>query len=90
MFNELVNKVESWIAVKNAFLANDELGDSLDSVDNLVKNHDGFEKTVVAQGDKTDQLQKMAGDLTKKDTENRGYIEQRCDQIKRQHQTLLR
>lgn len=89
LFNELANKVESWIAGKNAFLSNDELGDSLDSVDNLVKNHDGFEKTVVAQGDKTDQLHKMATELIKKDAENRDYIERRCDQIKKQHQKLL-
>lgn len=35
-----------------AFLANDDLGDSLDSVEALIKKHEDFEKSLAAQEEK--------------------------------------
>ena len=35
-----------------AFLANEDLGDSLDSVEALFKKHDDFEKSLAAQEEK--------------------------------------
>ena len=40
------------IAFTQAFLANEDLGDSLDSVEALFKKHDDFEKSLAAQEEK--------------------------------------
>lgn len=91
LFNEFAVKVESWIASKEAFLANDDLGDSLDSVQNLMKKHDAFEKTVTVQeAEKMEQLNAMVESLLQKDPDNSDYVRKRRDDISRQHQQLLR
>ena len=41
-----------FIAFEQAFLANEDLGDSLDSVEALFKKHDDFEKSLAAQEEK--------------------------------------
>ena len=46
-------QIEGWIAAQEATLANDDLGDSLDSVDALLKKQDDFEKSLAAQEEKT-------------------------------------
>ena len=40
------------MANQEAFLASEDLGDSLDGVNALVKKHDDFEKSVHAHSDK--------------------------------------
>ena len=40
------------IVFEQAFLANEDLGDSLDSVEALFKKHDDFEKSLAAQEEK--------------------------------------
>lgn len=44
LFKELADQKESWIANKEAFINNDDLGDSYTSVDKLIKKHEAFEK----------------------------------------------
>ena len=46
-----------------AFLANDDLGDSLDSVEALVKKHEDFEKSLAAQEEKVKALDEFATKL---------------------------
>lgn len=46
-----------------AFLANDDLGDSLDSVEALMKKHDDFEKSLAAQEEKIKALDEFASKL---------------------------
>lgn len=47
---------EGWLSSKEAFVADYDLGDSVDTVDMLIRKHDNFEKTLHAQGDKLDAL----------------------------------
>jgi spectrin alpha len=46
-----------------AFLANDDLGDSLDSVESLIKKHEDFEKSLAAQEEKIKALDEFATKL---------------------------
>lgn len=49
--------------VFQAFLANDDLGDSLDSVEALIKKHEDFEKSLAAQEEKIKALDEFATKL---------------------------
>lgn len=46
-----------------AFLANEDLGDSQDSVEALIKKHEDFEKSLAAQEEKIKALNEFAGKL---------------------------
>ena len=46
-----------------AFLANEDVGDSLDSVEALLKKHEDFEKSLVAQEEKIKALDEFASKL---------------------------
>lgn len=73
-FDEQADMTENWLAGKEAFLSNDDLGDSMDTVDNLIKKHNGFETALAAQSDKIEKLQQAADVLLAKDTEHKDHI----------------
>lgn len=52
-----------WLSSKEAFLNNEDLGDSMASVEALIRKHDMFEKTVKAQSDIIEHLEKFATEL---------------------------
>lgn len=54
IFNDLSKKCDSWLATKEAFLNNDDLGSNLASVEDLLKKHDSFVKSLSAQQRVTD------------------------------------
>merc|ERR1711892_192516 len=56
-----------WIEEKEAFLNNDDLGDSISAVEALTRKHNGFVKTMEKQGVVIDELEKKGEDLTKND-----------------------
>lgn len=43
---------ECFLSIYKAFLLNEDLGDSLDSVEALLKKHEDFEKSLSAQEEK--------------------------------------
>lgn len=49
MFNHEAEQAESWIGKKETFLANEDVGSSLDSVDDLIKKYEDFDKALQAQ-----------------------------------------
>ncbi|KAI1305303.1 Spectrin alpha chain [Halotydeus destructor] len=51
------------MAKQEAFLANEDLGDSLDSVEALIKKHEDFEKSLAAQEEKIKALDEFATKL---------------------------
>lgn len=51
------------MAKQEAFLANEDLGDSLDSVESLIKKHEDFEKSLAAQEEKIKALDEFATKL---------------------------
>ncbi|XP_076313686.1 LOW QUALITY PROTEIN: spectrin beta chain, non-erythrocytic 5-like [Tachypleus tridentatus] len=69
MFIEQAKQVEVWLASQEAFLNNDDLGDSTAGVESLIRKHDNFEKKMFAQSEKVDQFEKS----TKKLVDNGHY-----------------
>lgn len=49
LFNREAEAAESWMAKREAFLATEELGDSLDAVEGLIKKHEDMDKSLQAQ-----------------------------------------
>ncbi|XP_066955513.1 spectrin beta chain, non-erythrocytic 5 isoform X7 [Macrobrachium rosenbergii] len=88
IFLEMTEQANSWLASKEAFLNNDDLGDSMASVEALIKKHENFEKTFEAQGNKIEQLEIFAKDLLKKDHYDSDGIRQRLRVVTRKRDNL--
>ncbi|GAB6021924.1 hypothetical protein CHUAL_006087 [Chamberlinius hualienensis] len=56
-------QADTWMAKQEAFLSNDDLGDSLDSVEALIKKHEDFAKSLAAQEEKIKALDEFATKL---------------------------
>ncbi|KAH8851040.1 Spectrin alpha chain [Schistosoma japonicum] len=54
---------ESWIGKQEALLEINDVGDSLDSVEALIRKHEDFEKSLLAQEEKMHQLDEFAEKL---------------------------
>ena len=53
-------QAETWMAKQEAFLSNEDLGDSLDSAEALLKKHNDFETSLAAQDVKFSLLDEFA------------------------------
>lgn len=49
LFSRDCEQAENWMAAREAFLASDDKGDSLDSVEALIKKHEDFDKAINVQ-----------------------------------------
>lgn len=74
------DQTSTWLAKQESFLHNNDLGDSLDSVESLIKKHEDFEKTLAAQDDKIKALDEFATKLI----ENEHYAKADVDERRRQ------
>ncbi|XP_054270638.1 spectrin alpha chain-like isoform X2 [Macrosteles quadrilineatus] len=63
LFYRDTEQADTWMAKQEAFLANEDLGDSLDSVEALIKKHEDFEKSLAAQEEKIKALDEFATKL---------------------------
>ncbi|XP_037069817.1 spectrin beta chain, non-erythrocytic 1-like [Pollicipes pollicipes] len=63
LFDRQAQQAHAWLAAKEAFLNNDDLGDSIASVEALIKKHRSFEKTFAAQASRVDELEHSAVQL---------------------------
>ncbi|KHN88357.1 Spectrin alpha chain [Toxocara canis] len=63
LFYRDTEQAETWMTKQEAFLANEDLGDSLDSVESLIKKHEDFEKSLAAQEEKINALDEFATKL---------------------------
>uniref|UniRef100_A0A1B0AD16 Spectrin beta chain, non-erythrocytic 5 n=1 Tax=Glossina pallidipes TaxID=7398 RepID=A0A1B0AD16_GLOPL len=61
LFKAQAEQVEIWLANKEAFLNNDDLGDSFTAVERLLKKHEAFEKLL--DSDNVHDLQKFASSI---------------------------
>ncbi|XP_075227745.1 spectrin beta chain, non-erythrocytic 5 kst isoform X2 [Lycorma delicatula] len=62
-FREQADQADNWLATKEAFLNNDDLGDSLSGVEVLLRKHEAFEKTVSAQLSRIEELEKFGTEV---------------------------
>ena len=81
MYKEYADQADNWLGSKEAFLANEDLGDSLGAVDELLKKHASFEKTLSAQEEKISTLEQLAQALLAQDHYAAKEIRARCDKV---------
>ena len=54
-----MDQLDTWLAYREGVLSGAELGDSIDAVEELIRKHDDFEKTVEAQEDKFNAIKRL-------------------------------
>ncbi|KAL5008187.1 hypothetical protein ScPMuIL_013768 [Solemya velum] len=81
VFKETAEQAEGWLASREAFLANEDLGNTLYGVESLLRKHEAFEKTTKAQQDRIDDLKQFASDLKEKDHYAANEIKERCQAV---------
>ncbi|XP_034944641.1 LOW QUALITY PROTEIN: spectrin beta chain, non-erythrocytic 5 [Chelonus insularis] len=64
-FKEQADQAESWLATKEAFLNNEDLGESLSGVETLIRKHGEFEKMLKSQLGRIDELEVFAKNILK-------------------------
>ncbi|XP_064623906.1 spectrin beta chain, non-erythrocytic 2-like isoform X3 [Lineus longissimus] len=77
-FKEAAEQADAWLASKEAFLANEDLGHNVSSVSALLKRHDAFQKTVSAQEEKVDALETFCDQLVNDDHYASEEIKTQC------------
>eukprot|EP00095_Tigriopus_kingsejongensis_P005059 maker-scaffold330_size203968-snap-gene-0.18 protein:Tk05059 transcript:maker-scaffold330_size203968-snap-gene-0.18-mRNA-1 annotation:"spectrin alpha chain" len=63
LFYRDTEQADTWMAKQESFLSNQDLGDSLDSVEAMMKKHEDFEKSLAAQEEKIKALDEFATKL---------------------------
>uniref|UniRef100_H0ZL45 Spectrin beta, non-erythrocytic 5 n=1 Tax=Taeniopygia guttata TaxID=59729 RepID=H0ZL45_TAEGU len=88
-FYGYVEQIESWLSSKEAFLANEDLGDSVSSVESLQRKHTQFEKALEAQMEKIDEMASFAQQLIQNKHYDSENISSRCQAVLRRKKRLL-
>ncbi|NXY15062.1 SPTN5 protein, partial [Atrichornis clamosus] len=88
-FYGYVEQIESWLSSKEAFLANEDLGDSVSSVESLQRKHTQFEKALEAQMEKIDEMASFSQQLTQNKHYDSDNITNRCQAVLRRKERLL-
>lgn len=88
LFIRDTEQADAWMSKQEAFLVNEDLGDSLDSVEALSKKHDDFEKSLAAQEEKIKALDEFATKLIEGKHYASDDVAQRRDQLLRRRNLL--
>ncbi|XP_063288681.1 spectrin alpha chain, non-erythrocytic 1 isoform X6 [Pelobates fuscus] len=81
LFNRDCEQAENWMAAREAFLNSEDKGDSLDSVEALIKKHEDFDKAINVQEEKIAALQSFADQLITNDHYAQGDISARRNEV---------
>ena len=81
LFKELADQKDAWLATKEAFLNNDDLGESFTAVEVLIKKHEAFEKLLLSSG-VVDELQEFANKVLAQEPYEITTVEKRLDAVK--------
>ncbi|XP_076800089.1 spectrin alpha chain, non-erythrocytic 1-like isoform X2 [Clavelina lepadiformis] len=88
LFNRDAEQAETWVVTQEALLAQDDLGDSLDSVLTLRRKHDDFTRSAAAQEEKINSVDETATRLINKGHYASTDIEKRRDELLERHAAL--
>ncbi|XP_066591797.1 spectrin beta chain, non-erythrocytic 5 isoform X2 [Prorops nasuta] len=77
LFKELADQADNWLATKEAFLNNEDLGESLSGVEALLRKHEEFEKMLMPQLVRIDELETFANEILSKEHTDANTIKQR-------------
>lgn len=86
-FKHHTDQIEIWLANKEAFLNNDDLGDSYTAVEVLIKKHEAFEKLL--KSDNVDQLEHFANKILTKYPNPSDVVKMRLNKVMARKQNLL-
>ncbi|KAH0615580.1 hypothetical protein JD844_005026 [Phrynosoma platyrhinos] len=81
LFHRDCEQAENWMAAREAFLNTEDKGDSLDSVEALIKKHEDFDKAINVQEEKIAALQSFADQLISADHYAKGVIANRRNEV---------
>ena len=62
-FTRLADQADAWIATREGLASNEDYGDTLDGVEALLKKHGDFEKSLAAQQEKINEVEREAEKL---------------------------
>ena len=54
-----MDQLDAWLNFREAIFTDDNVGDSIDAVEELLRRHEDFEKTVEAQAEKFDAIRRF-------------------------------
>ncbi|XP_046975216.1 spectrin beta chain, non-erythrocytic 5 isoform X2 [Vanessa cardui] len=77
LLKEQARLVEDWLAAKEAFLNNDDLGENLDAVEMLIRKHAEFGKLLESQAGRVVELEKFASAAVAGGHHHAAYIQRR-------------
>lgn len=86
-FKHHSDQTEIWLSNKEAFLNNDDLGDSYSAVEALIKKHEAFEKLL--KSNNVDQLEHFAKKIFDKYSSQKKIIELHLSKVVNRKQNLL-
>ncbi|XP_072479324.1 spectrin beta chain, non-erythrocytic 5 [Notamacropus eugenii] len=89
VFLSSVEQIESWLNNKEAFLANEELGNSLATVETLQWKHEQFEKGLETQLEKIKAMEVMALNLNQSQHPKAQCITSKCQLVLSRKEKLL-
>ncbi|XP_063699935.1 spectrin beta chain, non-erythrocytic 5 isoform X3 [Culicoides brevitarsis] len=75
LFKEQADRIDEWLATKEAFLNNDDLGNSFKTVEALIKKHEAFVKLLGVN--RTEELEKFAEEILAEDPYEADLVKQR-------------
>ncbi|XP_045456798.1 spectrin beta chain, non-erythrocytic 5 [Melitaea cinxia] len=82
LLKEQARLVEDWLAAKEAFLNNDDLGENLDAVETLLRKHAEFSKLLESQAGRVAELERFAAAALQGGHHHRRYIENRVGEAR--------
>lgn len=88
LFYRDTEQVEQWIGKQMSFLENEDLGNSLDAVELLIKKHENFEKTLNAHEEKIQALDDFAEKLCNSEHYAKAEIEATRDAFRDKRNAL--
>lgn len=86
-FKHQTDQIEIWLANKEAFLNNDDLGDSYTGIEALIKKHEAFEKLL--NSDSVIQSEHFAKQIIEKYPSKHSTIESHLEKVLARKQNLL-
>ncbi|KAJ0169742.1 hypothetical protein K1T71_014348 [Dendrolimus kikuchii] len=89
LLKEQARQTEDWLASKEAFLNNDDLGENLDAVETLIRKHAEFAKLLDSQIGRVSELDKFAKGVLEEGHYDTHYIQRRVAAVLGRRDRLL-
>ncbi|XP_044756004.1 spectrin alpha chain isoform X2 [Coccinella septempunctata] len=90
-FKDQINQIKNWLASKEAFLNNDDVGDTPSAVEALIRKHQDFTKMLEQQLVRVDDLEAVSKKLTDQEGDQKNYeVSRRMNAILERKNKLLK